>query len=164
MSLGGFRRLRAFPRAALPRDALLSGTTGGSGGRVIVAHLWSFLGCVKEVPVSCKMRCLCLLSIMVLAIAAPHCVGATVRHYYIAAEDVTWDYAPSEHDLISANELPRKERVVGTKWKKTRYVEYTDASFHQPKPQPPWLGLLGPVIRAEVGDTIIIDFLNRSAK
>jgi manganese oxidase len=29
------------------------------------------------------------------------------------------------------------------------------------KPEPDWLGILGSVIRAEVGDTIIVDFINR---
>ena len=29
-----------------------------------------------------------------------------VRHYYIAAEPVTWDYTPSGSDLIHANEVP----------------------------------------------------------
>lgn len=49
------------------------------------------------------------------------------------------------------------------RWKKTRYIEYTDATFSVRKPQPEWLGILGPVIRAEVGDSIVVDFLNRSA-
>jgi len=83
------------------------------------------------------------------------------RHYYIAAEDVDWDFAPSNRDLIHNSPLRRlySER---TKWKKTRYIEYRDDSFTTPKPQPAWLGLLGPVIRGEVGDTIYVHFLNKS--
>jgi len=50
-----------------------------------------------------------------------------------------------------------------TSWNKTRYVEYTDSTFSVRKPQPEWLGILGPIIRAEVGDTVVVDFLNRSA-
>lgn len=49
-----------------------------------------------------------------------------------------------------------------TQYQKTRYIEYTDATFMTRKGQPEWLGILGPVIRAEVGDTIVVDFLNRS--
>jgi len=41
-------------------------------------------------------------------------------------------------------------------------MEYTDASFSVRKPQPEWLGILGPVIRAEVGDSIEVEFLNRN--
>src|SRR5579862_7342266 len=85
---------------------------------------------------------------------------ATTRHYYIAAEDVTWDYAPSGRDLLYGRPIPQPW-AVRTKWPKTRYIEYTDATFSVRKPQPEWLGILGPVIRAEVGDEIIVDFLNR---
>lgn len=83
------------------------------------------------------------------------------RHYYIAAEDVDWDFAPSQRDLIHNSPL-RRMWVNRTKWKKTRYIEYTDDSFTKQKPQPAWLGLLGPVIRAEVGDTIYVQLLNKS--
>ena len=106
---------------------------------------------------------LCLPLLILLEARPPFSSGAT-RHYYIAAEDTTWDYAPSKADLIHSDMLPPDPRHAGTIWKKTRYVEYADTSFSTPKEQPPWLGLLGPIIRAEVGDTIIVDFLNRSAK
>jgi hypothetical protein len=87
----------------------------------------------------------------------------TTRSYFIAAEDVNWDYAPSGHDLIDGVPipLPWRNRTV---WRKTRYIEYTDGTFSVPKPQPEWLGILGPVIRAEVGDTIVVHFLNRTQR
>jgi FtsP/CotA-like multicopper oxidase with cupredoxin domain len=86
--------------------------------------------------------------------------AAVTRHYYIAAEDVTWDYAPSGRDLLYGRPIPM---IWGqhTKWPKTRYFEYTDATFTVRKAQPEWLGILGPMIRAEVGDEIVVDFLNR---
>ena len=34
--------------------------------------------------------------------ASCSCLAAT-RHYYIAAEDVTWNYAPSGHNLLNGN-------------------------------------------------------------
>src|SRR5215471_12045966 len=83
------------------------------------------------------------------------------RHYYIAAEEVTWDFAPTGRDLVHGRNIPAPwngQRI----YKKTRYIEYTDATFTVRKPQPDWLGILGPVIRAEVGDTILVDFLNRT--
>ena len=86
---------------------------------------------------------------------------AATRHYYIAAEDVTWDYAPSGMDLLGGRPIPAPWGI-STKWPKTRFIEYTDATFSVRKPQPEWLGILGPIIRAEVGDSIIVDFLNRS--
>lgn len=97
---------------------------------------------------------------IVLVSATPHCAAAT-RHHFIAAEDVTWDYAPSGHDLMHGGVIPQPW-TLQTRWPKTRYIEYTDATFTVRKPQPEWLGILGPIIRAEVGDTVIVDFLNRS--
>jgi FtsP/CotA-like multicopper oxidase with cupredoxin domain len=48
---------------------------------------------------------------------------------------------------------------------KAIYREYTDATFQTLKPRPPqWehLGILGPLIRAEVGDTIKVVFKNNT--
>jgi manganese oxidase len=88
------------------------------------------------------------------------CIAAT-RHYYIAAEDVSWDYAPSGRDLLHGRPIPQPW-AKQTRWPKTRYLEYTDTTFSVRKPQPEWLGILGPIIRAEVGDEIVVEFLNRS--
>jgi manganese oxidase len=85
------------------------------------------------------------------------------RHYYIAAEDVVWDFAPSGQDLIHGAPIPAPF-AGNTVWSKTRYVEYTDGSFSVRKPQPVWLGILGPMIRAVVGDTVIVHFRNNSAR
>jgi hypothetical protein len=96
-----------------------------------------------------------------LVLVSAQCSLAATRHYYIAAEDVTWDYAPSGTDLIHGQPVPQPWGRQ-TKWNKTRYIEYTDATFSVRTPQPEWLGILGPIIRAEVGDTVVVDFLNRS--
>jgi hypothetical protein len=88
------------------------------------------------------------------------CCFAATRHYYIAAEDVTWDYAPSGHNLLNGSPIPQPWSLQ-LRWPKSRFIEYTDDTFITPKRQPEWLGILGPVIRAEVGDEIVVDFLNR---
>ena len=99
--------------------------------------------------------------ILLVATAAP--CTATVRHYYIAAEDVTWNFAPSGQNLLTAG--PLIQPWIGhTRWTKTRFIEYTDSSFTTKKPQPDWLGILGPVIRGEVGDEFVVEFLNRSKR
>jgi FtsP/CotA-like multicopper oxidase with cupredoxin domain len=41
-----------------------------------------------------------------------------------------------------------------------RYVGYTDSTFTRPVEQPPWLGILGPTLRALTGDTIRVVFRN----
>lgn len=84
-----------------------------------------------------------------------------VREYYIAAEQVEWDYAPSGLELMHGEDVPYPWGLH-RHWTKTRFVEYTDRSFSQRKPQPEWLGILGPIIRAEVGDTVLVHFRNRA--
>jgi FtsP/CotA-like multicopper oxidase with cupredoxin domain len=88
---------------------------------------------------------------------------AAVRHYYLAAEDVTWNYAPAGRDPVMHGEI-REPWGQSLTWPKTRFVEYTDDSFTVKKAQPAWLGVLGPILRAEVGNTLQIHFLNRSSR
>ncbi len=99
----------------------------------------------------------------------------TVRHYYIAAEDTLWDFAPSYPDNpMMGRPFNNSERIfvggngrdrIGHRYKKALYREYTDASFSSYKTRPQeWehLGILGPVIRASVGDTIKVIFKNNT--
>ncbi len=104
-----------------------------------------------------RLFVLWLFSVLLLASSSL----AATRHYYIAAEDVPWNYAPSGRNLLNGTPIPQ---TIAQKleWPKTRFIEYTDESFTVHKRQPDWLGILGPVIRAEVGDEIVVDFLNRS--
>nr|XP_003476593.3 ceruloplasmin isoform X1 [Cavia porcellus] len=98
-----------------------------------------------------------------------------VRHYYIAAEEIIWNYAPSGTDIFTNKSLAAPEsdsavffeqgptRIGGT-YKKLVYHEYTDDSFTKQKERGPdeeHLGILGPVIWAEVGDTIKVTFHNK---
>ena len=87
---------------------------------------------------------------------------AATRTYYIAAENVTWDFAPSGQDLIHGGPVPMPW-TGNTIYSKVRYVEYTNSSFTVKKPQPAWLGILGPIIRAVVGDTIVVNFRNNAS-
>jgi manganese oxidase len=89
--------------------------------------------------------------------------GSKLRQYYIAAEDLDWEFAPSGRDLLH-NETISRFWALTPKYPKTRYIEYTDDTFKIRKPQPEWLGILGPIIRAEVGDEILVHFLNRSLR
>lgn len=98
---------------------------------------------------------------------------SATRVYYVAAEEVLWDYAPTGMDQISGQPFdavsrPFMEagpRTIGRKYKKALYREYTDSTFTTLKPRAPqWehLGFLGPMIRAEVGDTIRVVFRNKT--
>ena len=49
--------------------------------------------------------------------------------------------------------------------RKARYVEYTDDTFVQRRPvDPAWahVGIMGPVLRAEVGDELRVVFMNKA--
>jgi FtsP/CotA-like multicopper oxidase with cupredoxin domain len=104
------------------------------------------------------MKTLRLLLFALLAMSP--LASGTTRAYFVAAEDVSWNFAPSGQDLTHDGPIPKPYR---TTWTKTRYVEYTDGSFTVKKAQPAWLGVLGPVLRAEVGDTLLINFCNKSS-
>jgi len=84
------------------------------------------------------------------------------RTYYIAAEDVVWDYAPVKQNPHTGLFPPKKWATPRT-YQKVRYIEYTDDTFTTKKPQPAWLGILGPIIRGVEGDTIKIVFYNKTA-
>ena len=95
-----------------------------------------------------------------------------VRTYYIAAEEVDWDFLP-EGDLVSGRAIDsllnavKAPGFIGQVYRKAIYREYTDSTFTQLKPRPPeWehLGILGPLIRAEVGDTIRVVFHNKASR
>ena len=88
-------------------------------------------------------------------------VEAETREYFIAAESFQWDYAPAGKDLTHDAPLPSEVKEK-TKWNKVHYVEYEDREFSKRKLQPPSLGILGPIIRAEVGDTIVVHFANKA--
>jgi FtsP/CotA-like multicopper oxidase with cupredoxin domain len=103
-----------------------------------------------------------LLVAVSIGTSATQANGGTTRHYYIQAEDQLWDFAPSGIDQIHGGPIPAPWTKYHV-WSKTRYVEYTDATYATRKPQPEWLGVLGPVIRAEVGDTIVVHFRNHAS-
>ena len=97
----------------------------------------------------------------------------SVRTYYIAADTVAWNYTPSGTDQVAGRPFNEMERQfveagpgrIGSIALKSLYREYTDSSFTILKPRPPeWehLGFLGPLIRAEVGDTIRVVFRNQT--
>ncbi len=102
--------------------------------------------------------------------------SGTTRTYYIAADEVDWDFAPSRTNQISGERyrlqgLPMSRGVLDPDnafvYRKVVFREYTDANFDTVKPRAdPWahLGILGPLIRAEVGDTIKVVFRNHASR
>jgi len=103
--------------------------------------------------------------------AATGANGGTTHTYYVAADEVMWDYTPTDLNRISGEAwspldkefVEQRPDRVGHVYKKAVYHEYTDSSFSTQKPRPPeWehLGILGPLLRGSVGDTIRVVFRN----
>jgi len=94
-----------------------------------------------------------------------------LRTYYIAADEVEWDYTPHGRNLAR---LPHVETSEGESsgsgirhrlYHKAIYREYTDSTFEGLKirsQQWEHLGILGPLIRAEVGDSVRVIFKNNT--
>ncbi len=93
------------------------------------------------------------------------------RLYYVAADEVEWDYAPGSADPMTGKPFEGMAKVytergphrIGKVYRKALYREYTDSTFAVLKMRPAgseYLGALGPVLRATVGDTIRVVFRN----
>jgi hephaestin len=100
---------------------------------------------------------------------------SNVRSYYVAADEVDWDYAPGGVDKMMGMKFDGYSKVfiergphrIGSVYRKAIYREYTDETFSQLKPRPAeWehTGILGPILRAEVGDTIRVLFKNNATR
>lgn len=88
-----------------------------------------------------------------------------VHIYYIAADDVMWNFAPAGRNLTGTPGPENESGFTSTTYRKAMYHEYTDATFTTLRPRTAeWehLGILGPLIRAEVGDTIKVLFKNNA--
>ncbi len=97
------------------------------------------------------------------------------REYFIAADEVQWDYAPTGINQITGEPFDDQANVfvqqgpdrIGKVYIKALYREYTDGRFRTLKPRPArWehLGFLGPIVRAVVGDTIVFHFKNNTTR
>ena len=113
----------------------------------------------------------CCLAIVVLTGCSPN-PGVT-RTYYVAADEMDWDSLPSGLNLLTDEPIDGefyrvrglKDTVIATVLTKAIYREYSDSTFSTLQPRTAeWehLGMLGPVFRAEVGDTIVVMFRNNT--
>jgi FtsP/CotA-like multicopper oxidase with cupredoxin domain len=116
-----------------------------------------------------------MLVLIVCLLLAGSSPAAQVRKYYIAADEVDWDFAPSHVDQVNGEKYHFQDDPASrgtldpnaTVYRKALFREYTDGSFQNLKPRPElWshLGILGPLIRAEVGDTIEVVFKNNASR
>jgi len=60
--------------------------------------------------------------------------------------------------------LKRGPHRIGSTYKKAVYTQYTNHLYDVIVDKPSWLGFLGPVIKGEVGDSIIIHAKNFASR
>jgi FtsP/CotA-like multicopper oxidase with cupredoxin domain len=115
-------------------------------------------------PTATCRRVACAL-LLAIAVAGPAC-GRTglsyrprTRTYFVRAEVVRWNYMPAGYDSVTGQAPPHPwgDSLI---YRKLRYIGYTDSTFTTRLPEPPWLGILGPMLRACTGDTIRVVFRN----
>jgi len=118
------------------------------------------------------LRNFCFAAIaLCLAACAQGQSGGVTRTYYIAADELDWNYMPGGQDGMMGMAPAGYAKVfgkpslhgLGSIYHKAMYREYTDATFTHLKPRPAdqaYLGIVGPIIHAEVGDTINVVFKN----
>ena len=96
-----------------------------------------------------------------------------LRRYYISADTVTWNYTPQDRDLVMGMPFTARQQQftrpgpnrLGSVYEKSQYRRYADPEFTTLLPRCPdeeYQGILGPVIRAQVGDTIEVRFRNNT--
>lgn len=104
---------------------------------------------------------------------APLNTNGTIRHFYIAAQEEVWNYAPMGWNNIQDQPLTKrpsalytvhvKNKRIGSSYQKAFYRQYRDDSFTVPIAHDSVLGNIGPIIRAEAGDQIHITFYNKAS-
>ncbi|KAM4726146.1 ferroxidase HEPHL1 isoform 2-T2 [Anableps anableps] len=96
------------------------------------------------------------------------------RVYYVGINEDDWNYAPSGKNLLNDVNIEDDEHAsiflergthrIGSVYKKAMYREYTDDTYSHQAPRPDWLGFLGPILRAEINDVIVIHLKNFASR
>ena len=99
------------------------------------------------------------------------------REYFVGVVEEPWDYVPCRENRCGSTPRPFTDAEnyfvggtvdggptrIGSVYLKARYVRFTDNTFTTRYPIPPeeeHVGIMGPVLRGEVGDTLVIYYKN----
>ncbi|XP_017565233.1 coagulation factor VIII [Pygocentrus nattereri] len=90
------------------------------------------------------------------------------RSYYIAAVEILWNYGIEKPPhLLSPREMKQGKKKYLTAYKKVVYREYHDKEFQNPVKRgelDEHLGIMGPVLKAEVNDVLTVVFKNLASR
>ncbi|XP_026179554.1 ceruloplasmin [Mastacembelus armatus] len=105
--------------------------------------------------------------------------GETMMHsktYYIAAMEMVWDYSPNRtweaeqfkgRDSPAAVFLDQQGGFIGSRYKKVVYRQFTNDKFTKQVERTAdmeHLGIMGPMIHADVGDKVKVVFKNMASR
>jgi FtsP/CotA-like multicopper oxidase with cupredoxin domain len=102
----------------------------------------------------------------------PEVTGKT-RTYYVAAEEVEWNFAPDGREQMMGGDFNDDQKVfvekgpsrIGSTYHMARFIGYLDKDFtSKDGSADPSNGILGPIFHAEVGDEIVVNFRNNTRK
>src|SRR5262249_4611235 len=97
---------------------------------------------------------LTLMLVLGAALAAAPRAHAATREYWVAAVDVDWNMIPNGHDAITGMMYDTAQTVFPT----VVYKRYTKG-WKKPLPNSKdQAGIAGPLLRARVGDRILVHF------
>lgn len=90
------------------------------------------------------------------------------RSYYIAAEEIFWDYGINKPaQLIKSREMRRGMRKYFPTYRKVVFRAYQDRDFKHPIKRgelDEHLGIMGPVLKAEINDVLTVVFKNLASR
>ncbi|XP_028272452.1 coagulation factor VIII [Parambassis ranga] len=91
-----------------------------------------------------------------------------LRNYYIAAEEITWDYGiKTPPQFIDPRDMRRGMRKFLPEYKKVVFRAYTNQDFQHPvdrRELQEHLGIMGPFIRTEINDLLTVTFKNNASR
>jgi plastocyanin len=124
---------------------------------------------VKRFSVRLALTFCCIASVLPVLSSAHSDKPSKIRTYYLAADEVEWDYAPDGIDKMMGMGFDRwgkmfTERGPHSIGRVYRKAVYRFSTLKQRAPEWQHLGILGPVLRAEVGDTIKVIFRNNATR
>jgi manganese oxidase len=94
----------------------------------------------------------------------------TTRAYYLSVDEVKWDYAPAPDNACQGRPFDDREAIyarsgpgrIGSVYKKAVFRGYADGTFTKSLTHPPHLGIVGPPVHVEVGDTFKVVLRNNA--
>jgi len=108
-------------------------------------------------PVALALPALVALTFALAVHAGPaRAIGGTVREYWVAAVPVAWNVVPNGRDAIMGDRYSADKTTLQT----VVYRQYTRGWAKLVPNAPGDRGIQGPLIRARVGDTILVHFKN----